>query len=106
MMSYSFALTQPARVAGVIAQSGYIPLPSLNASHKLDEAGIADKPFILTHGTHDPILPVQWGREARDTLIRLNARVNYHEFPIGHQVSEASLAAIADWMGTQLKSEE
>jgi phospholipase/carboxylesterase len=99
MMSYSFALTQPARVAGVMAQSGYIPLSS---GLKVDEAGLKGKPFIVTHGAADPMIPVQWGREARDYLTRVGADVEYHEFPMGHSVSEESLAAIGAWMDKRL----
>ena len=105
MMSYSFALIQPGRVAGVVAQSGYIPLSSLHAGWKVDESGIMRKPFLLTHGAHDPIIPVEWGRQARDTLVRLGAEVEYREFPMGHMVSEASLAAVAAWLQNQLSKE-
>lgn len=102
MMSYAFTLTQPGRVAGVVAQSGYIPLSSLNARWKVDEAGLKGKPFIITHGAFDPVIPVAWGQQARDTLVRAGAEVEYHEFPMGHMVSEQSLAAIAAWMVKQL----
>ncbi|MBI3241879.1 MAG: alpha/beta hydrolase [Chloroflexi bacterium] len=99
MMSYSFALTQPARVAGVIAQSGYIPLSS---GLKVDEAGLKGKPFVITHGTHDPLLPVQWGRDSYETLKRLGAEVEFHEFRMGHNVSDESIEVIAEWMKKRL----
>ena len=99
MMSYSFALAQPGRVAGVVAQSGYIPLSS---GLKVDEAGLRGKPFVITHGAHDPVIPVEWGRQARDYLVQAGADVEYHEFPMEHQVGEASLAVIAEWMKKQL----
>jgi phospholipase/carboxylesterase len=100
MMSYSFALTQPGRVAGVIAQSGYIPLSS---GLQVDEAGLQGKPFIITHGTADPMIPAQWGREARDYLVRAGAEVEYHEFPMGHSVSDESIAVIGAWMEKRLE---
>jgi phospholipase/carboxylesterase len=99
MMSYSFALTQPARVAGVMAQSGYIPL---DAGLRVDEAGLKGKPFILTHGTYDPLIPVEWARQAREYLSHAGASVEYHEFPMEHTVSDESLAVIAKWMTKQL----
>ena len=100
MMSYSLALTQPGRVAGVVAQSGYIPL---NWGLKVDTAGLQRKPFILTHGAFDPVIPVEWARQARDYLAQAGADVEYHEFPMEHHVSEESLAAIADWMKKRLQ---
>ncbi len=99
MMSYAFALGQPGRVAGVIAQSGYIPLTSGIA---VDEPGLKGKPFIITHGLNDPLIPVQWGRDARDWLARAGADVEYHDFPMGHSVSDESLAAVAQWMRKRL----
>ncbi len=98
MMSYSFALTQPERVAGVIAQSGYIPL---NSGIKVDETGVKGKPFIITHGLYDPLIPAQWGQAARDYLQSVGADVEYREFPMEHSVSEESIAAIAKWIKTQ-----
>ena len=99
MMSYSFALTQPERVAGVIAQSGYIPL---NSGIKVDEAGVKGKPFIVTHGLYDPLIPAQWGQAARDYLQSIGADVEYYEYPMEHSVSEESIEAIAKWIKKQL----
>lgn len=101
MMSYSFALTQPGRVAGVIAQSGYVPL---NSGLKVDEAGLKGKPFIITHGIYDPLIPLQWGRQSRDALVRWGAEVEYHEFPMEHSVSEQSIAAVAAWIDKRLSA--
>jgi len=95
MMSYSFALTQPGRLAGVIAQSGYIPL---NAGLKIDEAGVKGKPFIITHGTYDPLIPVQWGRDGYNYLKGIGADAEFHEFPMEHNVSEESIGVIGEWM--------
>jgi len=91
IMSMSYALTKPHRIAGVIAQSGYIPHES---GLQINEAGIKNKPFILTHGIQDPILSVDWARRSRDTLQKLETNLEYHEFNMGHQVSEESLAVI------------
>lgn len=99
IMSCAFTLTQPARVAGVIAQSGYLPLKS---GLKIDEAGLKGKPFILTHGVFDTMIPIQAGQAARDGLTHLGADVEYHEFPMGHAVTDESLAVIAAWLKKQL----
>ncbi len=98
IMSMSYALTKPQRVAGVIAQSGYIPHES---GLQIDEAGIKNKPFILTHGIQDPMLPVDWARRSRDTLQKLAANLEYHEFNMGHQVTDASLVVIKSWLEKQ-----
>ncbi len=106
MMSYAFALTQPGRVAGVIAHSGYIPLAALEAAARIDAAGLRGKPFIIAHGARDRMIPVQWAQAARDSLRGWGADVQYHEFPIDHHVSDRSLAAIDGWLQAQLDKAE
>jgi phospholipase/carboxylesterase len=100
IVSMSYALTKPQRVAGVIAQSGYIPHES---GLQIDEAGVKTKPFILTHGIQDSMLPVDWARRSRDTLQKLETNLEYHEFNMGHQVSEESLAVINTWLEKELQ---
>jgi len=99
ILSMSYTLTHPGHVAGVIAQSGYIPT---NVDLPVDEEGVRGKPFILTHGVQDTMLPVEWGRESRDRLQALGVDLEYHEFPIGHSVSLESLEMIRTWMERQL----
>jgi phospholipase/carboxylesterase len=101
IVSMSYALTKPQRVTGVVAQSGYIPH---EAGLQIDEANIKGKPFILAHGIQDDLLPVDWARQSRDTLQRLEVDLEYHEFDMGHQVSEESLAVINTWLEKQLKT--
>jgi len=100
IVSLSYTLTQPQRVAGVIAQSGYIPHES---GLQIDQAGVRNKPFLLIHGIQDTMLPVDWARRSRDTLQNLEAEVEYHEFNMGHQVTAESLNVISSWLEKQLK---
>ena len=100
IVSMSYTLTKPQRITGVIAQSGYIPLES---GLQIDEAGIKNKPFLLTHGIQDPMLPVDWARRSRDTLQKLETNLEYHEFNMGHSISEESLSAINNWLEKQIR---
>ena len=100
ILSMCYTLTYPSRVAGVIAQSGYIPE---NVDLEVDETGIKGKPFLLTHGEQDTMLPVEWGRASRDRLQALGADVEYHEFPMGHNVSMESLKVIYRWLEKRLR---
>ena len=95
ILSMCYTLTHPPRIAGVIAQSGYIPN---HVDLEIDEAGVKGKPFILTHGDQDTILPVEWDRASRDRLQQLGVDLEYHEFPMGHNVSMESLAVIYKWL--------
>lgn len=100
VVSLSYLLTRPQRLAGVIAQSGYIPHES---GLQFDETGIKGKPIILTHGIQDSMLPVDWARRSRDTLQKLEVNLEYHEFNMGHNVSAESIAVINPWLEKQLQ---
>ncbi len=100
IVALSLAVSQPGRVSGVIAQSGYFPHES---GVQIDEAGVKGKPFLLTHGIQDPLLPVHWARRTRDTLQTLGTDLEYHEFNMGHNVSAESVGVIAKWLEKQLE---
>ena len=100
ILSMAYALTNPQPVRGVIAQSGYIPHES---GLHIDETGIKGKPFILTHGIQDPMLPVDWARRSRDTLQKLETDLEYHEFNMGHNVSAESISVINTWLQKQIQ---
>jgi phospholipase/carboxylesterase len=99
LLSMCYTLTHPSRVAGVIAQSGYLP-----TGVDLEAGGteLRDKPFILTHGEQDTLIPVEWGRASRDRLRGLGVDLDYHEFQMGHSVSMESLEVIHKWISKQL----
>jgi phospholipase/carboxylesterase len=100
LLSMCYALTYPARVAGVVAQSGYIPS---HINLEIQETDIKNKPFILTHGEQDTLIPVEWGRASRDRLQTLGVDLTYHEFQMGHSVSMDSLEVISGWLENQLR---
>jgi phospholipase/carboxylesterase len=95
ILAMCYALTHPERIAGVIAQSGYIP-NGIELEDK--EAELSGKPFLLTHGEQDTMIPVEWGRASRDRLQQLGVELAYHEFPMGHAVSLESLEVISAWL--------
>ncbi len=101
-MAYALALTQAARVAGVIAHSGALPLQTITAARAVDPAGLRGLPMLVLHGTQDRTIPLARAQEARDYLAAAGAGLEYHEYPIGHHVSEATLSAMDTWLQQQL----
>ncbi len=99
MISMSFLLTRPHRIAGVIAQSGYVPMQS---GLHIDEAGVKGKPVVMTHGFEDPSMPLEWSHQSRDFLLRHGVNVDYHNFHMGHTITEESLTAVRGWLDRQL----
>lgn len=96
VMSYALGLAarRPAP-AGILALSGFLPeVPGL----ELDPAGRGALPVAIAHGAGDPIIGVQWGRQARDALAAAGLDVSYSESPAGHSVDPRSLPALGDWV--------
>jgi len=100
LLAMCYALTHPARVAGVIAQSGYIPG---HINLEIVETAVKKKPFLLTHGEQDTMIPVEWARASRDLLQQLGVDLVYQEFQMGHTVSMDSLEVISKWLEKQLR---
>jgi phospholipase/carboxylesterase len=94
LMSGCLTLAHPELMAGTVMLSGYLPLQSDLAT---DEAGVAGKPIFVAHGTHDSVLSIVLGRQARMHLETLKADVEYHEYPMDHQVVMEELAALRAW---------
>ena len=100
IMSASVALTLPDLVTGVALMSGRI-LPEIQplmaASEKLE--GL---PILVVHGIVDTVLPINHSRASRQLLASLPVELTYHEYPMGHEVSQESLADVSSWLSARL----
>ena len=96
-MALAVALTRPDLVRGLVVHSGRL-LPDLPARAAAGEA-LARLDAIVLHGTDDPVLPVERGREVRDFLAPLlGPRLRYAEHDAGHEITPASLDDVARWL--------
>ena len=95
VMSYALALTRPRMFRGVMANSGYVPEGTHLAFSWNDLAGLD---FFIAHGLHDPVIPIQFGRRARELFGKSKAGVTYKEYPMAHQISEESLSDLGAWL--------
>ena len=100
MMSLALLLTRPEMLAGVVAMSGRLPVQVLELEP--DREALTDKPVLVTHGLHDPVLTVEQGRAARDYLSALPVELTYREYPMGHEVSPQSLRDVTGWLTAAL----
>ena len=55
-------------------------------------------PVLVQHGTHDPLIPVQRGRDLARQLRSLGVPTVYREYPMEHQVALESLRDAAAWL--------
>jgi phospholipase/carboxylesterase len=99
VMSYALSLVEGRpRPAGVIAMSGFLPtVPDypLDLSPPLP-------PFAVAHGVHDPVIGVEWGRQARERLEEAGADVLYRESPLEHTIDPRFLGELRGWLAERL----
>jgi phospholipase/carboxylesterase len=100
IMSLSLALTQPEKLAGVVAMSGRL-LPELNPLIVSPDR-LNGFPIFMAHGTADAVIPIRDGRAAHEQLSKLPLELTYREYPMGHQVSIESLNDVAAWITAHL----
>lgn len=98
--SLSIALLYPEKIAGAVLMSGRL-LPDIPAQTVAPER-LEGLPILAVHGLYDDVLGIADGRAIRDYLSHLPVALEYHEYPMGHQVSAESLAAVTTWLTRQL----
>ena len=86
----------PERLAGILALSAYLPFPQALAAER--SAANADAPILMCHGRLDPVVHVTLGQEARDVLAGLRYPVEWHEYPMQHEVCAAEIADVGRWL--------
>jgi phospholipase/carboxylesterase len=90
VMSYALGLAAArARPAGILAMSGFIPTVD---GLELDLEGRTGLPVSISHGTYDPVIGVEFGRDARDRLDAAGLDVAYREDPVAHQIAPGAVA--------------
>ena len=88
------------RLAGIVALSTYLPLADKTA----DERSLANAqaPIFIGHGSADAVVPQALGIATRDALTTLGHAVEWHSYPMAHQVCAAEIADLRDWIGAHL----
>lgn len=90
VMAYSLGLaaSRP-RPAAILAFSGFIPRVD---GFELDLDERAGLPVSISHGSLDPIISVEFAREARTRLEAAGLAVRYREDPVPHTIAPGALA--------------
>ncbi|MGH3066156.1 MAG: alpha/beta hydrolase [Gaiellaceae bacterium] len=87
------------RPAGLIALSGFVPtVPGLvlDLAPPLPHVAIA-------HGRLDPVISVEWSRQAKQFLENAGAELLYREAPhMGHSIDPALLRELPGWISQAL----
>ncbi len=86
---------RPAAIAGF---SGFIPVVD---GWEFDTVR-PFPPIALGHGALDPIIPIEFGRNACDRLLAAGAKPLYREYPQRHTLDPRFLLEVRDWLGQQV----
>lgn len=89
-------LRYPEKLAGIMALSTYLPLRDSLAG----EASPANRaiPIFMAHGTQDYMLPFQLGEFSRDQLREQGYAIDWHAYPMAHQVCGEEIRDVSAWL--------
>ena len=83
-------------LAGLIALSCYLPMADRAADTMTTQS--AAQSLFMAHGLHDPVVPYQAGEQSAALLRRLGFEVDWHRYPMAHQVCAEEIGDLQDWM--------
>ncbi len=94
------ALRSTEKLAGLMALSTWLPMPKTFAAEVVDAPGAGDTtlPIFMAHGSFDPVLPLQMGQYSRALLEDNGFSVEWHEYPMAHQVCIEEISDIRNWL--------
>jgi len=101
VLALQTALYYPKQLAGILALSTFLPDSD---SLKSDSARMnANTPVLMCHGQQDAVLPMALGSAAFTRLQRADYRVEWREYPMGHEVCQEEIREISRWLQVVLK---
>jgi phospholipase/carboxylesterase len=100
VMSYALGLGagRPSP-AGIMALSSFIPTV---AGFSIDLESRRGLPVAIGHGTHDPVIGVEFGRDARDRLAAAGLDVLYREAPMSHTIDPEFIPELQGWLEARI----
>lgn len=84
------------KLAGIMALSTYLPL----AGSLAKEATEVNRaiPIFQAHGTHDPVVPLNWAEDSRYILEEHGYRPEFYTYRMEHGVHPDEIQAIKKWL--------
>lgn len=96
VMSYALGLGAGRPTpAGILAMSGFIPTTSAWTPDLAARAGL---PVLIAHGSHDPVISVEFGRSAADRLREAGADVTVRESAVAHHIDPRTIPDVQEWL--------
>ncbi len=99
-MALMTGLRYPHKLAGIVALSGYLPLPGSTEAER--HAANQHTPIFMAHGTDDDVVLVSRGQAAQASLAALGYQVEWHDYPMAHSLCLEEVEDINDWLAKVL----
>ena len=97
LMSIEIGARYPRRLAGIVGISGYTHNPE-QLIQELSPVALEQK-FLITHGTQDPLIPVQNVRKQIAMLQGAGLKIEWREFVKAHTVAgEKEIAVVREFI--------
>jgi len=96
ILSYALGLNYPERFKKIIGFSGYIDEAMVFT--KINNLNYSNLNLYISHGTQDPVIPVDWARKSIKILKEKNINHNYKEFDSGHTISAENFYDFKNWL--------
>lgn len=100
-MALYAGLRYPKTLGGIIALSTYLPL-----AKKLEhESTIANQAtaIFMAHGEFDPVISLEFAEISREALKALDYTVDWHLYPMEHNVCAEEVIALRNWLLKKIK---
>jgi phospholipase/carboxylesterase len=96
VMTYSLGLGKGRpRPAGLLGLSGFMPSVE---GFEIDLGGLDGYPVAIGHGIYDPVIGVDFGRDAKARLGTAGAAVTYRESPMPHTIDPGYIPELQGWL--------
>lgn len=99
-MALHTGLRYPDRLTGILALSCYLPLASALNSERRPEN--QPTPIFMAHGDYDAVIPIRYGQQSAELLQRLDYRLEWQDYDMGHEVCWEEIRDVAKWLGRVL----
>ncbi|MEM7515723.1 MAG: alpha/beta fold hydrolase [Planctomycetota bacterium] len=95
------AVRHPEKLAGLIMLSTYAVLEqTIEAERSAANEGLS---IFQAHGTQDPMVVLERGQAAREQLEKLGHPVEWHDYPMAHQVCYEEIRDLSAWLNARFQ---
>jgi len=93
-------LARKVPLGGLVVLSAYLPYnaQAVSAMPETTAPGAVTQPLFMAHGQHDPVVPFAAGAGSAARLRALGFSIDWHAYPMAHQVCAEQIRDLGDWM--------